>query len=245
MNSFFDSNDVNLSAFAEVCEQTTDAGAYPRSASVVDNLVIYDADGFRTDSDSGLKSELADCLKTGPGVFVVRGAFANQPMLDRCSECFAQIVAREAAQSEQRGDHFGNNQRIWNSLQKTCLADPQLFVEYYSNPVLHLASEAWLGPGYRVTAQMNNIKPGGTAQTAHRDYHLGFQSVATIARYPLHAQVMSQCLTLQGAIAHTEMPIESGPTLLLPFSQQYPLGYLAAGSSEFTEYFSKHRVQFP
>jgi ectoine hydroxylase-related dioxygenase (phytanoyl-CoA dioxygenase family) len=245
MNSFFDSTDVNVAAFAKVCEQTTLAADYPRAASVADNLVIYDADRFRSDSDPGLKSELAGCLRDGPGVFVVRAAFDNRSMLDRCSEWFARIVDREATQGEQRGDHFGNNERIWNSLQKTCLADPELFVEYYSNPILHLASEAWLGPGYRITAQMNNIKPGGSAQTAHRDYHLGFQSAGTIAKFPLHAQVMSQYLTLQGAIAHTNMPIESGPTLLLPFSHQYPMGYLATGNPEFTEYFLRHHVQFP
>lgn len=30
--------------------------------------------------------------------------------------------------------------------------------------------EAWLGPGYRVTAQTNIVKPGGRAQQPHRDY---------------------------------------------------------------------------
>ena len=62
---------------------------------------------------------------------------------------------------------------------------------------------------------MNNVKPDSKAQSAHRDYHLGFQSPQTINQYPAHAQMMSQYLTLQGAIAHEDMPLEMGPT---PFS---------------------------
>ena len=32
---------------------------------------------------------------------------------------------------------------------------------------------------------------------------------------------MSPVLTLQGAVAHCDMPIESGPTMLLPYSQRF------------------------
>lgn len=55
--------------------------------------------------------------------------------------------------------------------------------------------------------------------------------------------MLSQYLTLQGAVAHTDMPLESGPTMLLPFSQQYDLGYLAWRLPEFIEYFEQHSVQ--
>lgn len=33
-----------------------------------------------------------------------------------------------------------------------------------------LACEAWLGPGYQITAQTNIVKPGGKAQQPHRDF---------------------------------------------------------------------------
>ena len=46
------------------------------------------------------------------------------------------------------------------------------------------SSAAWLGPGYQVTSQINVVNPGGTAQTAHRDYHLGFQSDRDCCRVP-------------------------------------------------------------
>ena len=39
------------------------------------------------------------------------------------------------------------------------------------------------------------------------------------------------------------MPIESGPTMYLPNSQRYLLGYLAWRRPEFKEYFAEHRMQ--
>ena len=86
---------------------------------------------------------------------------------------------------------------------------------------------AWLGPGYQVTSQINVVNPGGAAQTAHRDYHLGFASAEQAARFPAHVHRLSPVLTLQGAVAHTDMPAETGPTLYLPHSQKYLPGYLA------------------
>ena len=52
-------------------------------------------------------------------------------------------------------------------------------------------------------------------------------------------------LTLQGAVAYCDMPLESGPTLYLPFSQTYLPGYLAALREEFRTYCDAHRVQLP
>jgi ectoine hydroxylase-related dioxygenase (phytanoyl-CoA dioxygenase family) len=92
---------------------------------------------------------------------------------------------------------------------------------------------------------MNNVKPGNKAQSVHRDYHLGFQSPETIAHFPAHAQAMSQYLTLQGAIAHTDMSLESGPTLLLPYSHQYEPGYMAYTMPEFGAYFKENHTQLP
>ena len=52
-------------------------------------------------------------------------------------------------------------------------------------------------------------------------------------------------LTLQGAVAHCDMPLDTGPTLYLPYSQRYLPGYLATGRAEFADYFSRHHVQLP
>jgi ectoine hydroxylase-related dioxygenase (phytanoyl-CoA dioxygenase family) len=56
---------------------------------------------------------------------------------------------------------------------------------------------------------------------------------------------MSAFLTLQGAVAHCDMPVESGTTMLLPHSQRYPLGYVAWRNPEVKKYFAEHMVQLP
>jgi ectoine hydroxylase-related dioxygenase (phytanoyl-CoA dioxygenase family) len=102
-----------------------------------------------------------------------------------------------------------------------------------------------LGPGYQVTSQVNVVRPGGKAQEPHRDYHLGFLTDEVIAHYPTHVHALSPVLTLQGAVAHSDMPLESGPTLYLPYSHQYLPGYLAWRREDFKTYFAEHHVQLP
>ena len=146
------------------------------------------------------------------------------------------------------GDHFakpGANDRVWNALEKLAVNDPEAFVDYYSNDILALISTVWLGPGYQVTSQVNVVRPGGIAQDPHRDYHLGFLSNDVAEQFPAHVHVLSPALTLQGAVAHTDMPVESGPTMYLPYSHQYLHGYLAWRLPEFRAYFAEHYVQLP
>lgn len=110
---------------------------------------------------------------------------------------------------------------------------------------LHIAlgCEAWLGPNYRMASQVNLVRPGGAAQDAHRDYHLGFLPSEQAAKYPPHLHHMSAALTLQAGVAHCDMPIESGPTKLLPFSQRYGAGYVAYTRDDFRGIFEKRYVQ--
>jgi ectoine hydroxylase-related dioxygenase (phytanoyl-CoA dioxygenase family) len=129
--------------------------------------------------------------------------------------------------------------------EKMAAHSPQVWVKYYSNLWLSLVSEAWLGPGYQVTSQINVVNPGGEAQSAHRDYHLGLLTQDQATAFPLQVHLMSPLLTLQGAVAHQDTPCESGPTLFLPHSHKYPLGFLAWRLEPFKEYFGKHRAQLP
>jgi ectoine hydroxylase-related dioxygenase (phytanoyl-CoA dioxygenase family) len=130
-------------------------------------------------------------------------------------------------------------------LDKFALRDPEAFAGYYGNEVIALVAEAWLGPGYQVTSQVNVVNPGGQAQVAHRDYHLGFMSEEQSRAFPAHVHRLSPALTLQGAIAHCDMPVVTGPTMYLPHSQKYPPGYVAFHQPEFTAYFDQHFVQLP
>jgi ectoine hydroxylase-related dioxygenase (phytanoyl-CoA dioxygenase family) len=241
---------VDIKDFAALCEQTTKDSDFPNAKRVSLNIPIYDGSTFSradqpTPIENPILSEWRHCLQRGPGVFAIESAYADNAVIDEMTEVFRSIIRREKETGSSKGDHFGNNERIWNSIQKTSLEAPQLFADYYGNPSMALACRAWLGPHYQMTAQVNIVKPGSTAQSPHRDYHLGFQSDETIAAFPLHAQIMSQFLTLQGAIVHNDMAIESGPTQLLPFSQQFDLGYLGFRRADFSAYFQDHYVQLP
>jgi ectoine hydroxylase-related dioxygenase (phytanoyl-CoA dioxygenase family) len=63
--------------------------------------------------------------------------------------------------------------------------------------------------------------------------------------YPAHVHRLSPVMTLQGAVAHCDMPIVTGPTMYLPHSQKYAPGYVAFHQPEFTAYFDEHFVQLP
>jgi ectoine hydroxylase-related dioxygenase (phytanoyl-CoA dioxygenase family) len=178
---------------------------------------------------------------------VVREAF-SPAVLARASAAFDALIAEQRASGAQAGDHFarpGANDRVWNALEKLAVADPETFVDYYTNPTLALVSLAWLGPGYQVTSQVNVVNPGGAAQVGHRDYHLGFFAPDQIERYPEHVHRLSPVLTLQGAVAHSDMPVPAGPTCYLPHSQKYRAGYLATARPEFRAYFAEHHIQLP
>ena len=247
---YFDPQTMSVDELHTICSKTVELNDYPLAAAVESNILIYDGDALREMIGDGvkeraLKEEMGRALRTGPGVFVIQRGFADGALIDQNTAILQEIVAEEKESSEGEGDHFGENERVWNSVQKVCVKNPAAFIDYYGNPLIGIACEAWLGPGYQMTAQMNNVKPGNKAQSAHRDYHLGFQSHATVQQFPAHAQVMSQYLTLQGAIVHGDMPLISGPTLFLPFSQQYDAGYLAFSQPEFRAYFAEHHVQLP
>ncbi len=244
--------DCSLDDLKTLVGQRTDLADYPHADAVERNVLIY-GDKLRaavgsTAGRTTVQTELIKALTSGPGIVVFKRAFGDLSVIDRATEAFlAQIVAEKAAGTA-AGDHFarpGANDRVWGALDKLAVAEPAVFADYYANDVIALISEAWLGPDYQVTSQVNVVNPGGQAQTAHRDYHLGFMDAWASARFPAHVHRLSPTLTLQGAVAHCDMPVESGPTLYLPYSHQYEPGYLAFHLPEFTEYFKENYTQLP
>jgi ectoine hydroxylase-related dioxygenase (phytanoyl-CoA dioxygenase family) len=242
-----------MSAFTASMENRNRAQDYPYAADWQAHIPIYDGDQLRAISPTEraqVRAEWAQCWQHQAGVIVVRKLFAEAPVVDAMTKVYDQLLqAQEATQAEHNlGDHFapmGANGRVWNCLEKAAVLAPQAFIDYYSNPLLAEVCEAWLGPDYQLTSQVNLVYPGGAAQQPHRDYHLGFTTDAEVARYPLHVQVMSAMLTLQGAVAHVDMPIESGPTMLLPYSQRYDAGYGLYRDPDFMAYFAEYAVQLP
>ncbi|HWT60002.1 MAG TPA: phytanoyl-CoA dioxygenase family protein [Rhizobium sp.] len=243
----------DLDDFRRLAEKTTALADYPTASAVEKNVLIYDsrkvtAAAATPEGRRAVLAEICEAFGDGPGVAVFKHAYEHTAIIDRASAVFDQIIEEQHRTSTGGGDHFakpGANDRIWNSLEKHCLADPANFAEYYGNAIVALASQAWLGPSYQMTAQVNRVNPGGAAQSAHRDYHLGFQSSAVIEQFPVHVHRLSPVLTLQGAVAHCDMPLESGPTLFLPHSQTYVPGYLALKRQEFRDYFEANHIQLP
>ena len=235
----------DFEAFKKSVNRTTQLSDYPLASAVEQGALVYDQITVSKASDNPdhKRTLMAEWIKIwldGPGVLMITGAVADT-VIDEASALFEKIITDQQTSGGGAGDHFakaGANDRIWNALQKHCQSDADNFARYYSNETIALASEAWLGTGYQITAQVNRVNPGGAAQSAHRDYHLGFMATDQILHYPKHVHLLSPILTLQGAIAHCDMPLETGPTLYLPYSQHYPEGYLAFNRSEFQEYFN-------
>jgi ectoine hydroxylase-related dioxygenase (phytanoyl-CoA dioxygenase family) len=250
--NWFREHDCALDEFVDLVEGD-DNGPTHYAAEVTQRIPVYDCkqlDGITRDASerAQLQAEWAHVFHDGAGVLVLRRAFVDTGPVDEATAVFESIIRSEREQGSHAADHFakaGANDRVWNAQEKLCLRAPAVFAEYFSNPMLMIVSEAWLGPCYQMTSQINVVRPGGDAQQAHRDYHLGFQTVEEAQRYPAHVHRMSPFLTLQGAIAHSDMPVESGPTKLLPYSQRYAEGYLAWRRADFREYFETHFVQLP
>ncbi|KAH7171426.1 hypothetical protein EDB81DRAFT_778445 [Dactylonectria macrodidyma] len=245
------SSPPSIEAFKAICAQNATKEDYPLAAAIEKNILVYKLAPFSTlteEQKRDLQDEWYRVLLHGPGVFVTSGLYPDEQVIDKATEAFYTIIDEEKRSNKTAGDHFasaGKNDRIWNSFSKHGLADPESFLSYYSNPYLGLISAAWLGPGYRITTQANNVRPGAAAQVSHRDYHLGFMSADRCGEYPRAMQVASQCLTLQGAVAHVDVPLESGPTRLLPFSQTFSAGFMAYRLPEFNEFFLDNYVALP
>lgn len=252
-SGYYSADACDVSEFASLVLRETDRDEVPYAAETPSNIPVYDMAARapmldKEGSRRSLMAEWAHVLNSGAGVFVLRGAYQDTGAIDAATAIFDRIIVREKAGKGAGADHFaaaGNNDRIWNSLQKLCEADPEVFIRYHANPAIDAACEAWLGPNYQMTAQVNLVHPGGQAQQAHRDYHLGFQTAEVSADYPAHVHDLSPLMTLQGGIAHCDMPLDSGPTKLLPFSQLYRPGYAAWRKPEFRDFFEAHHVQLP
>ena len=250
---YYHSEECNLADFQKIIDQKLAIDSVPHAKEIKKNIPIYDIEElqniFQNDAlKNDLMAEWAWVFRESSGVIVLRNAYRDTSAIDEATQLYEGIIADEKLKSGSGADHFaaaGANDRIWNSLQKLCESSPDVFLRYFANVAIQAACEAWLGPNYQMTAQVNLVHPGGDAQQAHRDYHLGFQTAEVSALYPSLVHELSPALTLQGAIAHCDMPIESGPTKLLPFSQTYLPGYAAWRRKDFREMFEDRYVQLP
>ena len=241
---------AELKSHVEVKTQLSD---YKFASAVEQNALVYDCEKLAPviatrEGRREVMAELCRALLTGPGILAFKNMYSDTSIVDRVSETFWQIIDEQHARGEAKGDHYakpGSNDRVWNVQEKLALRDPDAFVDYYRNDFLTLVATAWLGPGYQVTTQVNVVNPGGDAQQPHRDYHLGFMTDEQAIDFPVHVHGVSPLITLQGAVAHTDMPRETGPTMYLPHSQKMVSGYVAWRNDAVKKYFAENHSQLP
>lgn len=167
---------ADLQAIIEVDRPHVTLDVYQHASEIASEVVLYDRQALPLScqrSTRQVEAEMQGVLRDGPGILVIRGAFEDLGVVDEASRVFRDIIAAEEEDtSGAKGDHFataGANSRIWNALEKLAVQDPDVFVRYYANEIIALASRAWLGPHYQVTSQVNVVHPGGGAQEPHRD----------------------------------------------------------------------------
>ncbi|MEM9581363.1 MAG: phytanoyl-CoA dioxygenase family protein, partial [Pseudomonadota bacterium] len=210
---YYDPDTCDLQEFTRLIDQTVLPEKLPYAAGIAKNIPLYDMGDLRPKladpaTRRDIMAEWARVLHRGAGALALKNAYADTTVIDEATDIYNRIIAEEKAASGAKADHFaasGANDRIWNSLQKLCEADPSVYLRYFANTAIAAVCEAWLGPNYQMTAQVNLVHPGGAAQQAHRDYHLGFQTAGISASYPAHVHDISPILTLQGGIAHCDM----------------------------------------
>jgi phytanoyl-CoA dioxygenase PhyH len=204
---YLSADDCRLADLIDLVNRKTDLADYPHASTVEQNVLIYDGARLRKQLSRPacrpqVETELARALLDGPGIVVLAGAFDDPWVIDRATWQFEAIIAAQRAGGGVVGDHFaaaGQNDRIWNALEKLALRAPEVFADYYANDLIATVCRAWLGPGYQVASQVNVVNPGGDAQDMHRDYHLGFASAEQAARFPVHVHQLSPVLTWPGA----------------------------------------------
>ena len=240
-----------LSELKAHVETTTLLCDYEFASSVEQNALVYDCEKLtpllsNQNDRRAVMAELGRVLLSGPGVVAFKGMYPETSVVDQVSEVFWEIIDEQHERGEAKGDHYakpGSNDRVWNVQEKLALRDPAAFVDYYANDFVALVATAWLGPAYQITTQVNVVNPGGDAQQPHRDYHLGFLTDEQAINYPTHVHLLSPFLTLQGAVAHTDMPRDTGPTMYLPHSQKMVSGYVAWRNPEIKKYFAENSSQ--
>ena len=160
--------------------------------------------------------EIVNILKDREGFFIVKDAF-DPKLIDSNRESYYEILSKE------KWDHSrvkGTGKRIWRSLEKLALMDPHGWIYFYCNSALDHVFEAWLGPLYQLTAQINIINQDHKNLPVHFDYHFGMLRKDLQNKFPDTQKYMNQFMTLQAIVPHSNMNFENGGTRIYSGSQK-------------------------
>ena len=186
---YLSAEDCRLADLIDLVSQKTDLADYPYASTVDQNVLSYDGARLRTELSRPacrprVEAELARALLDGPGIVVLAGALDDPWVIDRATRQFEAIIAAQRAAGGAAGDHFaaaGQNDRIWNALEKLALRAPEVFADYYANNLIAAVCRAWLGPATRCCSErargrapqenrrdMNELEGRGAAWTEDR-----------------------------------------------------------------------------
>src|SRR5216684_548940 len=178
---YLSADDCRLADLIDLVSQKTDLADYPYAAAVEQNMLIYDGARLRKELSGPagrlrVEAELARALLGGPGIVVLAGAFDDPWVVDRATRQFEAIIAAQRAAGGAAADHFaaaGQNERIWNALEKLGLRALEVFADYYANNLIAAVCRAWLGarlsghlagqrgqPGRRGAERAPGLPPG-------------------------------------------------------------------------------------
>ena len=228
-------------------EQTTTSPTTrmpPRSSS---GVLIYDGERLRKEPPAragaaAVEAELARALTDGPGIVVfdrgVRRPVGRRPCHGGSSR---RSSPTQRAAGGAAGDHFakaGQNDRIWNALEKLALRDPgrvrRLLRQRHPRAGLPRPGSA--------PATRSPRRSTSSTRAARRRPRTATTTWASIGREVARGSrpMCTGCRPCSPCRARSrtrDMPAETGPTMYLPHSQKYLPGYLAWRRPEFREYF--------
>src|SRR5215471_11429762 len=143
---YLNPEDARLADLVAVTSEQTDFDDYPRAAAVRDNVLVYDSAQVTAELATtgpataagrrAVSGELIRALRDGPGIVVLARAFPDPAVVDAASAEFFAMIADQHAAGGAAGDHFaaaGQNDRVWNALEKLARRAPSVFAEYYAN----------------------------------------------------------------------------------------------------------------
>ena len=197
---------------------------------VVDNVLVYDAAALRAGhhrAGRGARSRPSSC---GPSPTVraswpIRGAFPDTTVVDRATAAFDAIIADGARRGRtgRRPLRQGRRQRPRvERAGEAGRARPgrvrRLLRERHARAVSRCLARA---RATRSPRRSTWSARAGRRRTRTATTTWASSRTTPSSSTPTHVHLLSPVLTLQGAVAHCDMPVESGPTMYLPYSHQY------------------------
>jgi hypothetical protein len=124
-NAWMNAADVSLPDFEAVVTQETDLNDFSLAASVDKGVLIYDcaqlnfADLFQRRQ---LEAELSRALDSGPGVYVLKGAYSDTSVIDQATQAFMDILETTSGKLVPMVE-FGTPNKNWPLPHLKCSRD--------------------------------------------------------------------------------------------------------------------------